>query len=422
MRFLFTTFEGGGHVPPAIMVAARLAAGGDAVLFVSDEANRAAAEAAGLSFSPWRTAPNRLAQGCADDPLDDWKRRWPPAVVKALVDAVMCGPARAYAADTSAYIRQFQPDAVVSNELLLGVLAAAEAAGTPLALLTANVWCYPTRPDTPPFGPGFGPARNAFERGRERTTRRLIAGLYDYGLADLNAARGEMNLPPLEATLGQLDYAKLVLLGASQAFDFGVEPPPRPFAYAGPLVSVPSWVERRDIVAADAAAPLVLVSFSTTFQDQAPVVRRCIRALAGTPVRGVVTLGPAISPEMVDAPPNVQVVQSASHDDLVPRCAAVICHGGHGTALRPLMNGVPVICLPMGRDQPENAARIAARGAGIRLSRHASAAAIRRALRRVIGDGRFAAAARALGDQIRLEADGGARAAAVLRRTFSAAR
>src|SRR5690606_30692798 len=156
----------------------------------------------------------------ADDPLDDWRRLWPPAVVKAVTDAVMCGPARAYAQDTLDIIADFQPDLVVSNELLLGAMAAAERSATPLALLTANVWCYPTRADTPPFGPGFPPARNAFERGREATTRKLIAGFYDQGLADLNNARDAIGLAPLARTLDQLDRAYLVLLGASKAFDF----------------------------------------------------------------------------------------------------------------------------------------------------------------------------------------------------------
>lgn len=408
-------------MPPAIMVAARLAAGGDTVLFVSDEANRAAVEASGLRFAPWRTAPNRKTQARMDDPLDDWKRLWPPAVVKAVVDAVMCGPASAYAADASDFIREFRPDVVVSNELLLGVMVAAEAAGAPLALLTANVWCYPTRSDTPPFGPGFPPARNAFERRREQTARRWIANFYDCGLARLNLTRAGLALSPLSRTLDQLDYARLILLGASQAFDFGADPAPSPFAYAGPLVSVPSWVESCDPRGATGAArPLVLVSFSTTFQNQAPIIRRCIRALAPLPLRAVVTLGPAMRPCEFQAPADIEVVQSASHDEIVPQCAAVVCHGGHGTALRPLMHGVPVICLPMGRDQPENAVRIAARGAGLRLSRHARAGEIRRAVRRVLGDDRFAAAAKDLGDRIRLEADAGLRAADLLRRMLTA--
>ncbi|HEX2558856.1 glycosyltransferase, partial [Phenylobacterium sp.] len=361
MRFLFATFEGGGHVPPALMVARRLADDGHDVLLLSDEANRAAARAQTLSFTPWATAPNRLRAGQADDPVRDWRSAWPPAVVRAVCDAVITGPAARYAVDAAEVIDAFRPDIVVSNELLFGVMAAAEARSVPLALLTGNVWCFPTRPDLPPFGPGFPPARGRFGRGREQTSRKWIAGLYDAGRTDLNAARANLGLRPLARTLDQLDAADLILIGASQVFDYDASAPP-PFAYAGPLIAVPEWAAARPPPDLAGDGPLVLVSFSTTFQNQAEIVARCIRALKKLPVRGLVTLGPAVDPKGLPSAPNVTVVESASHDAVMPHCAAVICHAGHGTVVRPLMNGVPVVCIPTGRDQPENAARIAWRG------------------------------------------------------------
>lgn len=414
MRFLFATFEGGGHVPPALMVAGRLAEAGHEVLFLSDEANRAAATAAGLAFTPWRTAPNRLQAGRSDDPLRDWRSAWPPAVVRAVCEAVIAGPANRYARDTLEVIEDFHPDLVVSNELLFGVMAAAEAAQVPLALLTANVWCFPTREDLPPFGPGFPPAVGRFAEGREQTTRRMIARFYDAGLADLNEARRQIGVRPLSRTLEQLDAAELILIGASRAFDYDRPAPPAPFAYAGPLISAPDWAAGRSPPDLSGDGPLVLVSFSTTFQNQQRIVARCIRALAGLPVRGLVTLGPAIEPGVLPRAPNVTVVESASHDELMPHCAAVICHAGHGTVVRPLMHGVPAVCIPTGRDQPENAARIAWRGAGVRLSPRAGVRRIRHATARVLAEPGFRRAAEALGEQIRREADVGAAAARAL--------
>ncbi len=415
MKFLFATFEGGGHVPPALLVARRLAEAGHDILFASDEANREQARQAGLSFRSWRLAPNRAALGRSDDPLDDWRARWPPAVVRSICEAVICGPARRYAADTLEIVADFRPDVVVSNELLFGVMAACEAAALPLALLTSNVWSFPTRLDTPPFGPGFPPAVTGFQRRREDGARRMIARWYDTGLGDLNAARASLGLAPLERTLDQLRAAELVVLGASLRFDFGATPPPTPFAYAGPLGDTPGWArEKPPSGLIDPSRPNVLVSFSTTYQGQERAIRRSIAALAALPVRGIVTLGPAMAERPLKGLTNVTVVAAADHDDIVPHCAAMICHGGHGTVLRPLMNGVPVICLPMGRDQPENAQRLASRGAGIRLSRGASARGIRRAVRTVLADRGYASRAAALGDQVRAEADGGWSAAAML--------
>jgi UDP:flavonoid glycosyltransferase YjiC (YdhE family) len=417
VRFLFTTFEGGGHVPPALLVARRLKARGHDVLFVSDVANQAQAEAAGLPFTAWRTAPNRKTLGASDDPLDDWRARWPPAVVRAVCEAVITGPAAAYAADTLALIDRFQPEAVVSNELLFGAMAAAETRGVPLALLTANVWCFPTREDVPPFGPGFPPARSVFQQGRDRTTRRMVGRWYDVGLPGLNAARRGLGLRPLGATLEQLMTADVVILGASGAFDYGVTEPPRPFAYAGPLAEAPDWAKGgEDASLLDAEQPNVLVSFSTAYQRQERVLARTIRALADLPVRGIVTLGPALSSGSLPRAANVTVVARADHDVLVPKCRLIVCHGGHGTVMRPLMHGVPVVCIPSGRDQPENAQRIASAGAGVRLPRNASANRIRAAVTRVLAEPGFAVAARGLGDAIRREADGGERAAYLLER------
>lgn len=407
-------------MPPALLVARRLRERGHDVLFVSDEANRDQAAKAGLDFATWRRAPNRQQAGQADDPLDDWRRRWPPSVVRSICEAVMTGPAASYAVDTLDLVDSFRPDLIVSNELLFGVMAAAEAKRLKIALLTANVWCFPTRTDLPPFGPGFPQASTRFQQQREAGARAMIARMYNVGLRPLNAARAQLGLSPLAHTLDQLNAAQLVMLGTSGAFDFGADPAPPPFAYAGPLGEAPTWAAPAAADLITAGVPNVLVSFSTTYQGQEKAIARSIRAMAGLPVAGIVTLGPALRPEQVGQAPNVKVVESASHDALVPRCAAVICHGGHGTVLRPLMHGVPVICLPMGRDHADNAARVVARGAGVRLSRDAGVWAIRRALRTVLGDQSYRRRAGAWGAAIAATADEGLSAAAAFERLAAA--
>jgi UDP:flavonoid glycosyltransferase YjiC (YdhE family) len=51
------------------------------------------------------------------------------------------------------------------------------------------------------------------------------------------------------------------------------------------------------------------------------------------------------------------------------RAAAVITHAGLNTTLESLAEGVPLVCIPLGNDQPGVAARVAAQGAGIVISR-----------------------------------------------------
>lgn len=418
MRFLFTTFEGGGHVPPCIVVASELRRRGHVVRLVSAEANRGAILAAGIEFVPWRRAPNRLRASQPDDPLDDWRSRWPARIVRSICDAVICGPAARYAADTIAQLGEFQPDLVVSNELLFGVIAASEAAATPLALLTANLWCFPTRDDVPPFGPGFAPARYEWQYRRDRTTRRMIAAMYDAGLADLNAARRRLGLAPLAATLEQLEVPRLVVLGTSQAFDLGAAPPPAPFRYAGPLFAADDAGTGADgeLALLRRDRPNVLVAFSTAWQGQGPLLARCIEALAALPVHAIVTRGPALLRTPLPRPANVTIVEHAPHGLLLPHCAALLCQGGHGTVLRAMQHGVPALCIPTGRDHFDNAQRLAQREAGLQLHRGSSIRGIRRALRSLLEEPRWRRGAGALATAVRAEADHGRRAADLLER------
>jgi UDP:flavonoid glycosyltransferase YjiC (YdhE family) len=81
----------------------------------------------------------------------------------------------------------------------------------------------------------------------------------------------------------------------------------------------------------------------------------------------------------------------------------VVTHAGHGTVIKALAAGVPVVALPLGRDQLDNAARVAHHGAGVRLKPKASAASIAAAVKRVIDEPSFAANAERLAAAIAAE-------------------
>lgn len=52
---------------------------------------------------------------------------------------------------------------------------------------------------------------------------------------------------------------------------------------------------------------------------------------------------------------------------LLPHCAAVICHGGAGTILNSLTQGLPLLILPQGADQYVMGDRVLAAGVGLLL-------------------------------------------------------
>lgn len=406
---ILATFEGGGHVTPAAQFGRRLQADGARLRFVSDEASRAAA--AGLPFQPWRRAPNRRPGAEAAAPLRDHLRAfWPPALVRSLCDEVICAPALAYAEDLLAMLREEPADLIICNELLLGALLAGEKAGVPVVSFSANIWPYPTRADLPPFGPGFRPGTKEWHSRRDTFARDWTFSLYDTGLPALNAARAALGLPPLAHVLDQLRMLRLSLLATARAFDFGLESVPEPFAYAGPLLETPPWAGRWQPSRPD--LPHVLISFSSTQMGQRGTLRRCIAALRGLPLRGVLTLGPAVEPDSLPAAEHVEILRGAAHDDILPHCTAAIVQGGHGSVIRPLLHGVPLLCLPLGRDNADNAARVAEAGAGLVRGGRAPAWRIRRALRPLLEQPHYRDAARRLGQAIAAETDGGAAASA----------
>jgi len=58
-------------------------------------------------------------------------------------------------------------------------------------------------------------------------------------------------------------------------------------------------------------------------------------------------------------PPNTIVVPAAPQIELLKRAALCITHAGLNTTLEALGQGVPLVAIPIGYDQPGNAARIA---------------------------------------------------------------
>ena len=82
----------------------------------------------------------------------------------------------------------------------------------------------------------------------------------------------------------------------------------------------------------------------------------------------------------------------------------VITHAGHGSVVKALAAGVPLICMPQGRDQRHHTTRVVSAGAGIALSRRAAPAAIRVAVHHVLTHPSYRTNAQALDDAFASEA------------------
>lgn len=400
MNFLFTTWEGGGSVTPALTVVRKLVARGHRVRVMSDRCNRPESEAAGASFVPWTRAPSRPDRSRATDILRDWDVAAPEDGLRCLVHKIMAGPALAYAEDVIEELRREPADLVVSSEILPGVATGCEFLGQKIVLLGVNLSLFPV-PGIPPLGPGLAPARTDEERELQEQIASANVALWDSGLPALNAARAALGLDPLGSLIDYPLRTEGMLLATSRAFDFAPATLPGHIRYIGPQIGEPAWAAPyRAPDHGESDRPLVAICFSTSFQNHIGTIQRLVDAVGGLPVRGLVTLGDSILPEEVSAPSNVDLVHSAPHDALMRDAAVVVTHGGHGTVMRALAHRRPMLVVPHGRDQNDNAIRVTERGAGLSLPSDASVEAIRAAIAALLSDPRFARAADAFGAQV----------------------
>jgi len=404
-KYLFTTWEGGGNVAPALEAARKLLVRGHRVRVMSEECNRGEAEAIGATFVHWRRAPNRTDRSPESQTARDWAAATPQEGLLGVIRDVWCGPALAYAHDVIEELRREPADLVVTCEALFGVMAGCESIGQKFVNLCPNISLAPL-PGVPPLGPGLPPARNEADRALHAQIAQGAIALFDSGMPALNAARATLGLAPLAHLLDQFQSAELELLATSRAFDFAPTEVPGRVRYVGPQLADPGWAKPwTSPWPASESRPLVTVGFSTTFQNHAGVLQNVIDALAALPTRVLVTLGGSINFRELRTGENTVLVESAPHSVVMREAAFVVTHGGHGTVMRALVNRAPMLVIPHGRDQNDNAVRIAERGAGLALMPGASVGEIRAACVRLLNEPSFRTAARRLGDLVAAEAE-----------------
>jgi UDP:flavonoid glycosyltransferase YjiC (YdhE family) len=84
------------------------------------------------------------------------------------------------------------------------------------------------------------------------------------------------------------------------------------------------------------------------------------------------------------------VARWLSHEDFLPRCAALVTTGGAATVLASLKAGVPLLVVPTFWDKSDNAQRVVEAGVGLRLApRRCTADRVRAAVMRLLDEPHF---------------------------------
>jgi MGT family glycosyltransferase len=367
-RFLVAAFGDPGHAYPAIALARALAERGNEVLVETWDHWREAVENEGLAFTAaqeYKTFPPPPPD--SDD-----------------------GPSAADAALALLPLMEDERfDVVVSDILTQAPALAAERAGLRRATLVPHV--YPVHePGLPFFAFGSLPPRTPVGRALWRGALPVLVGGLKRGRDEYNESRAVVGLAPTERLHGGISE-QLALVATFPQLEYPRRWPdhvhvtgPMGFETAYPDVELPAG-----------DGPLVLVAPSTAQDPECRLVRVALEALADEPVRVLATTNRHAPEEpLPPAPANAVIVEWLSYSQAMAASDLVICHGGHGTMVRALGAGVPVLCCPAVGDMAENGARAAWSGAGLMLPwRLVGAASLRLAVRKALADRSLAARA-----------------------------
>jgi len=369
-EMLWLNWSGGGNLPPSLGIARVLEERGHRVAFAGRPEMVPRVERAGF-----RAIELDRAYEQAD--------RYPPNKWLPKAASYLTSPASAE--QIRALLPAENPDLVIIDQMFPVALLEAQRCGRPsVAVCHTSVW-------------------RCLEMWRKFFA--MLVGL-----------RSEAGFAPITAELESLWMAQDKMIATTLlALDLapGELGQAQKLRHVGPVlenerhglrVALP-WAE-------EDPRPLILVSFST-MPEQGSVAKfeHAVAALSALPVRGVVTVGDSIDPAALKPAANVAIFATADHDDLMRRASLVLTHGGHGTFMRALSYGLPMIVVPgLGGDQPVNAAAAAQWGIGAALPADADAAMMRQAVERILGDGVFRAKAAAIAPLLQ-GVDGAANAA-----------
>lgn len=255
-------------------------------------------------------------------------------------------------ADMTEVVREKRPDLVVYEGTDVGAAVAAAAAGIPVACHSLSLWMGPFRDALLDRIPSLWEAAGAPER------------------VDVTVGDTYLDLWPRS-------------MQAPGAFtDTNRHQPIRPVPWGDPSSTVPRWVD-------DVPGPLVFVSLGTVFWGK-DLLPKLVGALSLLDVDALVLAGVDASPSEVPQTDRVRVEGFVDQPGVLRRADAVVHHGGAGTLLGTLANGIPAVVLPEGADRPFTAASLEQSGAALKLDpREASADDVAAAVARVLEEPSF---------------------------------
>jgi UDP:flavonoid glycosyltransferase YjiC (YdhE family) len=314
VRVLFTFAGGRGHLEPLVPIARAAADAGHTVAFVG---------------RPWMVPPVEalgFPAFAAGSNVGLTPRRLPLAPVDLEKDMRDVGDgfgrriARERAAGLVPLCGEWRPDLLVCEELDFGAMLIAERLGIPAATVLISATGSFVRPE-------------------------FVAG-------PLSEVRAEFGLAP---DSGLVMPSRLLVVS------------PFPPSLRDPAFPLPVTAHALRLVAGGLASdhpPRVYVTLGTVYNvESGDLFPRLLAGLRDLLMEVLITVGPDLDPaEFGPQPAHIRIERYLPQAEVLPDCDLVVSHGGSGSVLGALTHGLPMVLLPMGADQPPNAARCEALG------------------------------------------------------------
>ena len=383
-QVVITAIGSAGDVHPFVGIGRALAARGHRIVFCTHPPFAALAEQQGFAFVPIGTAHEyaaALANPALWNPRTSFRMLWSfiaPTIrphfnkLASILtsETVLVGSLWAFAARI---MQEVHRTPYVSVQVSPSTLLSAVAPPTHKRLIV------------PPWLPLF--ARTALMRLLEEK-------VLDKALAPaLDETRASFGLPPARHILGTWLHSTDGVLCLFPEWFAAPQPdwPNNHFLCGFPLFSDVIGEQPRDEdleeFLATGPAPVVFTPGSTVIDERA-YFRAVDDALRFTGARAIVLARRA--PSSLSATAHLRVRSFVPLQKLLPHCAAIVHHGGIGTASLAFSSGIPQVVTPFAHDQFDNAARVVKTGCGLRIDGPASGRALAGALMRVAADGSFA--------------------------------
>lgn len=366
LRVLVAATPGVGHLLPLLPVARAARARGHDVRIAAGRSLEPIATDAGFAFEPVGPASLDVVIGSLPGIAGLTGRR---RAVVAFRDGFCGAIAASMADDLGRVIEAWRPDVVVREDMAFGAAFAAELAGIPAVTIQATAWRPPiVRLASEPLGA----LRARLGLAADPELRRLYGAAYATtrppSLRDPDAP---MPSPTLEVRPIADDRRGPDAAGAPE------DPyPPRD------------------------GRPRVAVTLGTVNAGQLDVMRRLVEGAVAADAEVIVALG-ADPATYGTAPEHVAVRDYVPMSELLPASDIVVSHGGSGTMLAAAAAAVPMVIVPLGADQPDNADRCRAAGIAVVVElEDCSVDAIRDAIRTVLDDPAYRARSAAIAAEI----------------------